>query len=288
MCLIVFAWQVHGDYPLIVAANRDEFFDRPTAACDYWPEAPAVLAGRDLEAGGSWLGIARDGRFAALTNFREGGKQQPKAPSRGPLVADYLTQSTDAEAYLASVAQRAQAYNGFNLLVGDGQRLGYLCNREEYKEYKEYKAREDYEDYEGHENSATHGDPGAPRWLPPGIYGLSNHRLDTPWPKLVSAKAAFTRALEGEPDRAALFNLLADREIVADPYLPATGVPQAWERILSAVFVASKDYGTRCSTVLLRHRDGKVRLSERRFGRDGVSLGESEFVFQSAEISTGV
>lgn len=275
MCLIVFAWQVHGDYPLIVAANRDEFFERPTAACDYWPEAPAVLAGRDLEAGGSWLGIARDGRFAALTNFREGGKQQPKAPSRGPLVADYLTQSTDAEAYLASVAQRAPVFNGFNLLVGDGQRLGYLCNREE---------SEPREECEGRGDGSTVG----PRWLPPGIYGLSNHRLDTPWPKLVSAKAAFTCALEGEPDRAALFALLADREIVADPFLPATGVPQDWERILSAVFVASKDYGTRCSTVLLRHRDGEVRLTERRFGRDGVSLGEREFVFQSAEISTGV
>lgn len=254
MCLIVFAWQVHGDYPLIVAANRDEFFDRPTAACDYWTEAPAVLAGRDLEAGGSWLGIVRDGRFAALTNFREGGKQRPQAPSRGPLVADYLTQSMDAEAYLASVAQRAAAYNGFNLLVGDRDRLGYFGNR---------------------------GDPEqtTPQWLAPGIYGLSNHRLDTPWPKLVSAKAAFTRALEGEPDRAALFELLADREIVADPVLPATGVPHAWERILSAVFVASKDYGTRCSTVLLRHRSGGIWLNERRFGRDGVSLGESKFVF---------
>lgn len=272
MCLILLAWHVHPDYPLVVAANRDEFFARPAAAANFWADAPGVLAGRDLEAGGTWLGVSqRSGqpRFAALTNFREGSQQRADAPSRGALVADFLAGETEMspEAYLAPLAERAGDYNGFNLFIGDAQRLGYFTNR----------------------GSAGESEV---RWLSPGIYGLSNHLLDTPWPKLAAAKAAFSKALAHLPDQSPFFELLADREIVADSHLPETGVPLEWERILSAIFVTSPDYGTRASTLLTVHRSGEISLSERRFGKDAVPLGEVSERFsltaQSSEISTEV
>jgi uncharacterized protein with NRDE domain len=177
MCLILIAWQAHPDYPLVVAANRDEFFARPAAAAAFWPEAPQVLAGRDLEAGGSWLGISREQRFAALTNYREGGRVATNARSRGALVADFLSGHASPSAYLAQVAARAVDYNGFNLFVADGQCLAYYANR---------------------------GDS-PPRFLSPGIYGLSNHLLDTPWPKLATAKASFAEALAELPAQAKFF-----------------------------------------------------------------------------------
>ena len=259
MCLILLAWRANPDYPLVVAANRDEFFARPSAPAAFWNESPQILAGRDLEAGGSWLGVSRQGRFAALTNYREGDQQRPDAPSRGALVADCLAGSEDPLSCLSRIAAHGADYKGFNLFVGNGRQLGYYSNR---------------------------GD--APRWLTPGIYGLSNHLLDTPWPKLASAKAEFTRALDELPDESAFFSLLADREIVPDRHLPETGVPLAWERILSAVFVGSADYGTRASTVLTVRKDGQVRLVERSFGVDAALLGEVCQVFQSSLISTGV
>jgi len=166
MCLILLAWQTHPDFPLVVAANRDEFFARPSAPADFWAERPDILAGRDLQAGGTWLGVSRGQRFSALTNYREGSKQRIDGPSRGALVADFLAGESSAEAYLEALSRLGADYNGFNLFVGDGQRLGYYSNR----------------------NSGTH-------WLSPGMYGLSNHLLDTPWPKLSLAKAAFSEAL---------------------------------------------------------------------------------------------
>lgn len=259
MCLILLAWRAHPDYPLVVAANRDEFFARPSAPATFWTESPRILAGRDLEAGGTWLGVSRQGRFAALTNFREGGKQRVAAPSRGALVADFLIGSDDPAPYLARLAACGASYNGFNLFVSDGQGLGYFSN---------------------------HG--AAPRWLTPGIYGLSNHLLDTPWPKLATAKAAFARALDNLPEQTAFFDLLADREIVPDTHLPETGVPLHWERILSAVFVSSPDYGTRASTLLTMHREGRVELVERSFGAGAVPLGEVREGFQPSLMSTGV
>ncbi len=246
MCLILIAWQAHPDYPLVVAANRDEFFARPSAAAAFWPDAPQVLAGRDLEAGGTWLGVSREQRFAALTNYREGRQAAADARSRGALVADFLTGAASPSAYLAQVAAHAADYNGFNLFVADGQRLAYYANRGERP----------------------------PRFLSPGIYGLSNHLLDTPWPKLATAKASFAGALAELPTQAAFFDLLADQEIVADSHLPETGVPLAWERILSAVFVRSEDYGTRASTLLVRHRDGLTTLIERSFGAGALPSGE--------------
>ncbi|MER2516269.1 NRDE family protein [Candidatus Accumulibacter phosphatis] len=246
MCLILIAWQAHPDYPLVVAANRDEFFARPSAAAAFWPEAPQVLAGRDLEAGGTWLGISREQRFAALTNYREGRQAASNARSRGALVADFLSGAASPSAYLAQVAARATDYNGFNLFVADGQHLAYYANR---------------------------GD-NPPRFLSPGIYGLSNHLLDTPWPKLATGKASFAEALAKLPAQAKFFDLLADQEIVADSHLPETGVALAWERILSAVFVRSEDYGTRASTLLVRHRHGLTTLVERSFVAGALLSGE--------------
>jgi uncharacterized protein with NRDE domain len=246
MCLILIAWQAHPDYPLVVAANRDEFFARPSAAAAFWPEAPQVLAGRDLEAGGTWLGISREKRFAALTNYREGGQVASNARSRGALVADFLSGDASPSAYLAQVAACAVDYNGFNLFVADGQCLAYYANR---------------------------GDS-PPRFLSPGIYGLSNHLLDTPWPKLATAKTSFAEALAELPAQAKFFDLLADQEIVADCHLPETGVPLAWERILSSIFVRSEDYGTRASTLLVRHRDGLTTLIERSFVAGALLSGE--------------
>ncbi|MFC5301136.1 NRDE family protein [Azospira restricta] len=242
MCLILVAWRAHPDYPLVVAANRDEFFARPTASAARWADAPQVLAGRDLEAGGTWLGVAAGGRFAAVTNVREPGRPQG-ARSRGRLTADFLTGDASAAEYAAAID--GAAYSGFNLLVSDGRALWYASNR-----------------------------IAAPHPLSPGIYGVSNHLLDTPWPKLATAKARFAAALPRLPAEEDFFALLADDEIVPDRHLPATGVSLEWERRLSAIFVRSSDYGTRASTLLVQRDDGGARLHERSYGSGGEPAGE--------------
>ncbi|HEK1008520.1 TPA: NRDE family protein [Pseudomonas putida] len=245
MCLIVFAWRPGHALPLIVAANRDEFYARPTQALTAWEDAPGVHAGRDLEAGGTWLGVGPQGRFAALTNIRDPG--QPLGPrSRGELVAGYLQGELGVEAYLDQVASRSEQYSGFNLLVGDERQLGYLHARE-----------------------------AAPRLLEPGVYGLSNAGLDTPWPKLVKARRGLERLLDSaEPQQ--LLTLLADAEPASDGELPETGVGLATEKLLSSVFIASQNYGTRASTVLIVDDQGIRRLIERSFGPFGGHLGEVE------------
>ncbi|WDY58280.1 NRDE family protein [Pseudomonas sp. PSKL.D1] len=245
MCLIVFAWRPGHALPLIVAANRDEFYARPTQALAAWEDAPGVHAGRDLEAGGTWLGVGPDGRFAALTNIRDPG-QAVGPRSRGELVAAYLQSELGVEAYLDQVASRSGQYSGFNLLVGDGQQLGYLHARE-----------------------------AAPRILAPGVYGVSNAGLDTPWPKLVKARQGLEGLLEAA-DPQQLLTLLSDGEIAPDADLPETGVGMATERLLSSVFIASQNYGTRASTVLIVDDQGRRRLIERSFGPFGGHLGEVE------------
>ena len=170
MCLVVFAWRVHPRYPLVLAANRDEFFKRPAAPAHWWTDAPHLLAGRDLEAGGTWMGFSSNGRFAALTNYRDPSRHVAGAPSRGALVRDALEDTRDAATCLNDLASWAGAYAAFNLLVSDGEQLGVL-------------------------ESTT----GAVRMLPPGVYGLSNHLLDTPWPKLVKARAGLEHALSALP-----------------------------------------------------------------------------------------
>lgn len=246
MCLILVAWQAHPGFPLVVAANRDEFHARPAREAEPWREDPRIVGGRDLEAGGTWLALGEGGRFAAVTNVREPGV--PKgARSRGELPRDYLLGTAPPEVFAASLD--GSAYSGFNLLLADAGSLWYLSNRD-----------------------------GGPRQLKPGIYGVSNHLLDTPWPKLAGAKERFALALAGLPALEGLFEILADREIVPDHRLPATGVSLAWERLLSAIFVVSEAYGTRASTVVTRDREGRLRLEERRFGPAGDPRGTSSFL----------
>lgn len=249
MCLIVVGWRVHPDYPLVVAANRDEFYARPTALAARWADAPEVIGGRDLEAGGTWLGITERGRFAAVTNVREPGLP-PGRLSRGKLTHDFLTGRATPLDYAAQVD--GGDYAGFNLLLADGEQLVYVSNRD-----------------------------AAPRQLPPGIYGLSNRLLDSPWPKLVKARERFAEALSALPDERVFVELLADDEIVPDHELPATGVPLAWERLLSAIFVRSENYGTRASTLAWQRADGAVCLHEQSYGPGGQAL-------QSSLISTSV
>src|SRR5574343_1463955 len=249
MCLIVIGWRVHPQYPLVVAANRDEFYARPSTTIERWPDATQVLGGRDLEAGGTWLGITNSGRFAAVTNVREPGMAKGKR-SRGALTRDFLRAGESAAKHAAQI-DGAQ-YSGFNLLLGDGEALLYCSNRD-----------------------------GPPRLLAPGIYGLSNHLLDSPWPKLVAARERFAAALRGLPDESAFFDLLGDQTIVADENLPATGVPIEWERLLSATFVKSENDGPRASTLAWQRTDGALTVHAQSFGPDGRPL-------QSSVISTSV
>jgi uncharacterized protein with NRDE domain len=233
VCTLLFAWQVDPARPLVVAANRDEFYARPTAAAGFWADAPQLLAGRDLQAGGTWLGVTRDGRFAALTNVREPGvPTPPHAPSRGRLVADFLLARGAPEDYLAGL--RPADHAGFNLVVGDGRSLWYLSNR-----------------------------AGPARALGPGVYGVSNAALDTPWPKVVRGRERLAALVAGGADTRALLDLLEDRAPAADAELPDTGVGLAMERLLSSLFIASPAYGTSSSTALVIHRDGALEFRER-------------------------
>jgi uncharacterized protein with NRDE domain len=233
MCLILVAWRTHPDYPLVVAANRDEFFARPSAEATYW-QNDGILAGRDLEAGGTWLGLTRTGRFAALTNYRDPARQKKSSPSRGHLVASFLRSKDKPGPWLQQLSGKAGEYNGFNLLVGDGDTLANLGSMT--GQFKE---------------------------LAPGIYGLSNHLLDSPWPKVLAAKSALSLALSTLPDEGPLFELLNDDSIHPDHALPRTGVSLEWERLLSSAFVKAPGYGTRCSTVLMVTHDKTVMFEER-------------------------
>jgi len=243
MCLIVFAWRPGHAQPLIVAANRDEFYARPSLPLAQWPDAPHVYAGRDQEAGGTWLGVNADGRFAALTNIRD-PHQPPARKSRGELVARFLNGSLPIDEYLAEVNGRSIEYAGFNLLVGTRDELWhYNANDTE------------------------------PTLLKAGVYGLSNAGLNTPWPKLLKARAALAATLE-DPQPDALLSLLSDPQTAPFAELPDTGVGLATESLLSSVFIASPSYGTRASTALIVNADGTRRMVERSFGPQGGRLGE--------------
>lgn len=244
MCLVLAAFQAHPRHALVLAANRDEYHARPSAPAAW--VAPGVLAGRDLEAGGTWLALARGGRFAAVTNIRAPGPARAGAPSRGTLPLRAVQDPRPLPAALEDLAPDLGAFNGCNLLAGTAADLWHLSTR-----------------------------GGGPAPVPPGVHGLSNHLLDTPWPKVVRGKAALGAWLAaGGEDLEGLFALLADRRPAPDADLPDTGVPRAWERTLSAAFIVAPGYGTRCSTVLLLDRDGGARFVERSFGPDGSLLGE--------------
>ncbi|WP_283189356.1 NRDE family protein [Pseudomonas sp. PMCC200344] len=245
MCLIVFAWRPGHTQPLIVAANRDEFYARPSLPLAQWPEAPHVHAGRDLEAGGTWLGVGANGRFAALTNIRD-PHQPPARKSRGELVARFLSGDMPIDDYLSDVVARSLEYSGFNLLIGNANELWHFNARE---------------------TEAV--------MLPPGVYGLSNAGLDTPWPKLLKARAALEEVLEN-PQPQALLALLNDPQTATFAELPDTGVGLATETLLSSVFIASPTYGTRASTALIVQADGTRHMVERSFGPYGGHLGEVE------------
>lgn len=243
MCLIVFAWRVIPGVPVIAAANRDEFYDRPAAPAAPWPENPNVIAGRDLEHGGSWMGVTREGpdgpRFAALTNIRAPSEVRPEAPSRGALVADFLKGSLSAADYLEVLRERGDVYNGYNLVLGDRSALYWYSNR-------------------------AGDDPRNGQALEPGrIYGISNGLLDAPWPKVTRTKAQFASLLcQGAPEDA-YFEMLADTTRAPDMRLPETGVPIDLERVLSAVCIETPGYGTRTSTVVKLYEDAPAELHER-------------------------
>jgi uncharacterized protein with NRDE domain len=263
MCLLMLAWQAHPQYRLVVAANRDEYHARPAAPLAKWPPPQELLAGRDLRAGGTWLGIDRERRFGVVTNFRELQQPTAGAPSRGGLIPSYLGAGggagrARAGEFLAALEPDASRYSGFNLLLTDEDSLWYGTNR-----------------------SAPFARP-----LAPGVYGLSNELLDTPWPKLQRVRRGFESWLRGEqpPGAAALFALLADRT-PADQAAPGQtgGLPPEWARVLSAPFVLHPQYGTRCSTVVLLEPDGRLYIAERRFDPAGERTGESEFALAPGE-----
>jgi uncharacterized protein with NRDE domain len=240
MCVIFFAFQEHPKYPLIMLANRDEFYERPTAAAEAWKDYPNILAGRDLVRGGTWLGVTKTGRFAAVTNYR-----QPKAPkgmvSRGDLVGDFLKGDDPGADYLESIQLNKEKFSGFNLLVGEinsrKQEIAYYSNRQENIEK-----------------------------LASGTYGLSNHLLDTPWPKVLRGKKDLSTMLEKDDLREEkMFKILANKTPAKDKDLPETGVGIEKERILSPIFIETPIYGTRSSTILLIDRHGEIVFREKTF-----------------------
>lgn len=248
MCLILFAYGIRADLPLVVAANRDEWRARPAAPAAWWADQPDLLAGRDLEAGGTWMGVTKGGRFCAVTNFRDPSDKRTTARSRGELVAGFLTGQASPAAYCAQLAARSGDYNGFNLLAGDGDSLVYFGSRE-----------------------------GEAREVEPGIHALSNHLLDEPWPKVRRAREAMGKAV-GDGDEP-LFAMLSDTTPGHDGELPDTGVGLAWERRLSPALITGEDYGTRASTVLRIAAGGEVRFEERTRNATGAVTDSRDFAF---------
>ncbi|HEY1992449.1 MAG TPA: NRDE family protein [Gammaproteobacteria bacterium] len=249
MCLLALAWRSHPDYSLILAGNRDERHARASAAAAFWPDVPELLAGHDLEAGGTWLGLSTSGRYAVVTNYRE-GLAPAKAPrSRGALTAEFLKRHVTPEEYLHEVQSRSGEYGGFSLVVGDRDSLWYFANR----------------------------GGAAPAPIAAGVHALSNHLLNTPWPKVQAAKARMKLLLDtGAMSVDALLKMLADRTPAATG-LPDTGIGAELERRVSAAFVADPVYGTRCSTVVMLHRDGSWRFSERRFDAQATPIETRHF-----------
>jgi uncharacterized protein with NRDE domain len=251
MCLILVVWRRHPQYPCLIAANRDEFHSRAAEPAQWWHDRPQILAGRDLVAGGTWLGITRTGRFAALTNYRSPQDRRTDVPSRGNLVTDALESQGTALDDLGGLQRVGPGYNGFNLIFSDGQRLAV------------------------HESV-----PRAGRVLAPGIYGLSNHVLDTPWPKVERAKARLQALLDRTIDPFSVLELLRDDRPARDEDLPGTGMSLEWERLLSSAFIRGSDYGTRCSTVIRIDQGGKVYFDEWTWNASGSESGRASFQFE--------
>jgi len=240
MCLIGLTWRAQPRRELVLAANRDEFHDRPSAPAAFWDDAPHVFGGRDLRSGGSWLAVSARGRLAAVTNVRRMIPPIPQAPTRGALVADFVRGDASAAAFAQSLHAHADRYSGFNLLLFDGAELLYVDNHPAFEMAR----------------------------VAPGVHVVSNDQLDTPWPKSLRLKAVLERTAEP----AALFEALADRRPAPDAELPDTGVGPQLERMLSPPFIVSPGYGTRCSTHV-RVGDGAIEFEERRFDAAGRQTG---------------
>jgi len=250
VCLALIALAAHPRLPLVIAANRDEFHERAALPAHWWHSG--VLAGVDRVAGGTWFGVDRAGRWALVTNYREGIPRDPNAPSRGELVPRVLSDSGRPLVTAAAIAADGDRYHGFNLLIGEGARAAYASNRAS----------------------------GAIA-LQPGVHGLSNHLLETPWPKVARSKLRVAEWLSGaSEDLTPLFELLADRAQADPAALPSTGVAPEWERLLSSPFIVDERYGTRCSTVLAISADGRAHFIERSFDPAGSLTGEVSFEFQ--------
>jgi uncharacterized protein with NRDE domain len=246
MCLIALAWQPDSRYHVVIAANRDERHDRPTAALGRWEGEPSIIAGRDLESGGTWMGVTDDGRFAAITNFRELSPPPPDAPSRGTIVADFLRSRLEPQTWLDSLRERASGFAGFNLFAGTRDTLSFLSNRSE--------------------EAMT---------LEPGIYGLSNGPWGAGWPKVERAIDGMERAIDSESTEEDLLDLLRDRTGGMDDDLPDTGVGPEMERFLSPIFIRGDLYGTRSSTVLTIRKDRSVRIREKSWTPGGELVKET-------------
>ncbi len=238
MCLILLAIRSHPVYKLIIAGNRDEYYDRPTAKAIFWKDSPKLLAGRDLQAGGTWFGITKQGKIAALTDYRDPSLHKSDAPSRGKLVHDFLLSKERPTDYLDGLIHKAHKYNGFNLIVGEKANLYWYSNL-----------------------------GGKPTKLRPGIYGVSNHLLDTAWPKVSRGKKAFKNLIMEHkkllPEK--FFSILLDKTVADDKSLPDTGVGLDWERVLSPIFITTPTYGTRSSTLLFVTLDDHVTFIERNY-----------------------
>jgi len=247
MCLLVFAWQQHPAFPLIVAGNRDEFHARPTKLAHWWSDAPDIVGGRDLQAGGTWLALHRSGRFATVTNFRDAQLPSPKYRSRGHLVTEFLNSMESPVDYLNEVD--GPEYAGFSLLVSDGATLACLSNRAD-----------------------------GVRTLAPGIYGLSNALLDSPWHKVIRSKAALEALIRNDKvNETELFRLLVDRQRASVNEIEKGHLPFETAHAISAAFIVLPDYGTRSSSVALLNAAGSWRFHERRFDVDGKRTGDSVF-----------
>lgn len=256
MCLALIALAAHPRLPLVIAANRDEFHERAAEPAHWW--ASGIIAGVDRLGGGTWFGVARMGRWALVTNYREGVPRDPKAPSRGELVTRALSDAAPPLVTAAAIAADGERYHGFNLLLGEGTEAAYASNRAS----------------------------GAIA-LGPGVHGLSNHLLETPWPKVVRSKERLAAWLAaGSVDLEPLFELLADRAQAEPSALPSTGVAPEWERLLSSPFIVDPRYGTRCSTVLAISDRGRARFVERSFDSAGRRTGEASFEFDLERRST--
>ncbi len=252
MCLILFALQQHADYPFVIAANRDEYYQRPTKPAHFWPEAPALFAGKDMQAGGTWMGITRSGRFAAVTNYRDLAPAPEQAISRGELCKGFLDTNVNAEEYLTGIDKQKSRYAGFNLLAGNAQQLFYYSNRQ-----------------------------GQITAITPGVHGLSNGLLNDPWPKVDTGKTELQETLKQDPTPEALHHILLDRQKAEASKLPETGLDLEKERLLSSRFIHSRDYGTRSTTVLRVDHGGKVEWLEQCFDSSGASSALNRHTFST-------